>query len=123
MHGEGTEAEAAGAAGPADTPRGERYALLFSLNGAMSLGVQTAVQIAASSTRMPTRGQFGMLAGYAAAVGALTAAGAVFVRRSGRGRGWDLGTAGVQQGGAYSALCEEMEQDGNADGPGLGASA
>lgn len=109
---EAPEAEASAAA---DAWGRGGYAVLFSLNGTLSLAVQTAVQMVAASSRMATRGQFWMLAGYSVVVLAITAAGGAAVRR--RTGAWRLthsgerGGAAGRGGGAYSVLGEDTAGD------------
>lgn len=103
------EAPAEADGGAADAWGRGGYAVLFSLNGALSLAVQTAVQAFAASSRMSTRSQFWLLAGYSAAVAVVTAGCGVAVRR--KTGAWRLTHSGVRGGGgggggrgAYAAL-------------------
>lgn len=122
-----TGAAAAAAAGASDAWGRGGYAVLFSLNGTLSLAVQTLVQICAASSRMNTRQQFNMLAGYAALVAVVTAGWGVAVRQ--RTGAWRLthsgerGGAGVGGGGGGGGRGYiSLEGDSGGDVPMQGVS-
>lgn len=113
---EAPEDAAPGAPGGSDAWGRGGYAVLFSLNGTLSLAVQTAVQMFAASSRMTTRAQFWMLAGYSVFVAVVTAgcglaarqrAGQWRLTHSGEGRG---GTGGAGR-GSYAVLDENSGGD------------
>ena len=110
LHAQAAAALDAAACGGGDpVARGQRYSLLFAVNGALALCVQTLAQAAVGGANLSTRAQFAALAAYAGLTSAAVGGAAAV---AGRGVAWGRGL-NTDRAGGYALIDDAARDDGD----------